>query len=156
MYGCGLRVSEASALNIADISLTAGVLAVQAGKGNVHRLVPLNTLIQHDFNQYITYYRKAQITEKAFLLNANNQRLSPMCARLLLKRIASRCNIAVSPHQLRHSIATHLLANGLNVLYVKAFLGHKSLSSTQIYTHVSNAQLADIGAFHHQLIKIDN
>lgn len=144
-YGCGLRRNEGYHLNIGDINLDSNILHVKQGKGYKERLVP----ISKKGAQYLTEYlydarpmlQSATKTE-AFFLSQIGRRLSGqmmgLCLRNLIEKTANPTlqQKDVSLHTLRHSIATHLLGNGMDIEHIKDFLGHSTLESTQIYTHL--------------------
>ena len=144
-YGCGLRRSEGLALDIDDILLKEKLLHVRKGKGNKERYVPITETIKDDLENYI-YVARAQIQSfkpdkcQALFLSMRAKRL---CGNALIERIhklTKEANIQKETgiHTLRHSIATHLLQSGMELEEVSRFLGHSSLESTQIYTHVSH------------------
>ncbi len=156
-YGCGLRRNEGYHLNINDININSAILHVIKGKGYKERLVPIsNKSLEH----ITTYLYDGRITllkspspggvgEAAFFISANNgKRLGGQLMLVKLKQLiqltgnASMIEKEAGLHTLRHSIATHLLANGMNLEKIKDFLGHSSLESTQIYTHlIENEEL---------------
>jgi integrase/recombinase XerD len=148
-YGCGLRRSEGVQLNIRDIHLRSGLLYVRQGKGGKSRTVPLTDTITEDLKNYYYHERGSYIkaltadNQQAFILNNRGNRMKGNGYNILLKRLLERAaiNKEICLHGLRHSIATHLLESGLPVEYVRDFLGHKHLESTQIYTRVSQKQL---------------
>ena len=144
-YGCGLRRNEGYHLNISDINLDSKILHVKKGKGYKERLVP----ISKKGAQYLTEYlydarpmlQSIHKTE-AFFISQYGKRLSGqmmgLCLRNLIEKTANPVlqQKEVTLHTLRHSIATHLLGNGMDIEHIKDFLGHSSLESTQIYTHL--------------------
>ena len=150
-YGCGLRRSEGVALNIKDISFKSSLLYVREGKGKKRRVVPINENVKEDFRNYYYNERNNYTTKRtgraeniqAFILSSQGSRMSANTYNKNLKELVKRAGIEreVSLHSLRHSIATHLLENGLSMEYVRDFLGHKHLESTQIYTRIKNKQL---------------
>jgi integrase/recombinase XerD len=133
-YSCGLRKCEAERLNTIDLHLTEKRLYVCNGKFGKRRVIPINTGVVKDISTYLHY--KPTTTNEAFMQNTRGARKSGNSYANDLKKIVARAelNRVVSPHYLRHSIATHLLQNGLNVELVRDFLGHKQLETTQIYT----------------------
>jgi len=138
-YSCGLRRSEGVKLNLEDIDLKAEILLVKEGKGGKSRKVPMSRQFVHDLECYLTFERfPKEAHEQALLLNFRDTRL--LDANEHLKAILKRAGITgVSLHNLRHSIATHLLHNGMNIYQVKSFLGHSSLESTQVYTRAKSS-----------------
>lgn len=141
-YGCGLRRSEGEKLDMKDIQFRSGLLYVRQGKNKKRRAVPMSERVMKDLKNYALEERK-QTSEAAYLLNRLGRRLSGEACNYWLKKICARTDIQeeVSLHCLRHSIATHLLESGLEIEYVRDFLGHKHLESTQVYTRIKTDQL---------------
>lgn len=147
-YGCGLRRSEGAALNVKDIMYKERLVFVRGGKGYKERHVPMTGRVKDDVSDYIFLVRDKvkrhnQSTEEALFLSERGKRL---CGNAIINRIhhlANKAGItkAIGLHTLRHSIATHLLQSGMTLEEVKQFLGHSSLESTQIYTHLAHAEL---------------
>lgn len=145
-YGCGLRRSEAEKLNIQDVGFRTGLLYIREGKGKKRRVIPMSKRVVEDLkayffeerNQYIKTTNKNKDSEQAFILSAKGNRLCGEAYNENLKRLVKKAGIEknISLHHLRHSIATHLLENGLNMEKVSGFLGHEQLDTTQIYTRV--------------------
>lgn len=144
-YGCGLRRSEGINLNLSDILLKEKLIHVRHGKGYKERYVPMNEAIKEDLENYI-YVARNQIQsyksekQEALFLSMRTKRL---CRNTFLIRIhklveAAKIQKAIGVHSLRHSIATHLLQSGMKLEEVSQFLGHSSLESTQIYTHLAH------------------
>lgn len=155
-YGCGLRVMELRDLDINDIQLSEGVVVVRHGKGNKKRLVPMTLKIMDDLRIYLKK-RKKIITEpptEALFLHIKSGRqsggrtreytfnkwLKSLIMRIENEALKSRVT-QIGIHCLRHSIATHLLENGIKMEQVKEFLGHSHLETTEIYTRVSQEQI---------------
>ena len=152
-YGCGLRAMELVAVNIDDIIWHADVIVVPHGKGNKRRVIPMSVQVKKDLETYIQDERITYTLsdrEKALLLNIKGVRLRNYTCRKMLKKLIDRTkneaiiskNIAL--HHLRHSIATHLLAQGVPVEHVRTFLGHSQLETTEGYTRVNDIQLKDL------------
>lgn len=153
-YGCGLRAGELALCNIEDIKLREKILIVPKGKGNKRRVVPLSNGVVKDLSEYY-YKERDQLTEgrdfnpkdNAFMLHLRGGRMNVYTYNKYLKRIIKRTeNQAIiekeiSLHNLRHSIATHLLEQGIPMEQVRMFLGHNQLETTQIYTHIHLNQL---------------
>lgn len=153
-YGCGLRRNEGYHLNITDIRLESAVVHVRKGKGYKERFVPISKKGIEHITTYLYDARPMLITdnkEEAFFLNHNGKRLGGQMLMLCLQNLAKRTEQMeaegghpatggkeIGLHTLRHSIATHLLAHGMSLEKIKDFLGHSSLESTQIYTHLIN------------------
>jgi integrase/recombinase XerD len=144
-YGCGLRRSEGANLDLSDVLLKEKLLFVRGGKGYKERYVPMSEAVKNDLANYICFARekiqgfKPTKNEALFL----SMQVKRMCGNALIERVrklAVNANIQKETglHTLRHSIATHLLQSGLTLEEVSRFLGHTSLESTQIYTHIVN------------------
>ena len=142
-YGCGLRKSEGERLDTGDIHFRSGVVYVREGKGGKRRVVPLSARVNKDLQDYVLNERYSQPNESAFLCNCHGRRARGNSMNRLLKKVLNRTGITkpISLHNLRHSVATHLLANGMTVEQVRDFLGHKHLESTQLYTRINPKQL---------------
>lgn len=143
-YGCGLRKSEGLSLNTADILLDKELVLVRKGKGYKARYVPLTGSNKIELEHYLSYSRPYLLSgkkEDALLLSINGKRLKAAFERIGKLRSASGIKKAISPHTLRHSIATHLLQSGMKLEQIQLFLGHSSLESTQIYTHLIDEEL---------------
>ena len=148
-YGCGLRRNEGCYLNVGDIHLGTAVVHVRKGKGYKERFVPMSKKGMDDITTYLYDARPLMIRdmrEEAFFVNHTGKRLGGQMLMLCLQTLARRTSNtelmqkAIGLHTLRHSIATHLLAHGMGLEKIKDFLGHSSLASTQIYTHLINDQ----------------
>ena len=141
-YGCGLRRSEGLELDITDIDLNRGLVYVRKGKGSKERFVPIGESVKQDFKNWLSVrdeYLKHP-TEQAFLLSPRGTRISGNALMERLKRLVETAGINkdIGLHSLRHSIATHLLQQGMSLENVSRFLGHASLENTQIYTHLKD------------------
>jgi len=140
-YSSGLRLSELAALNIEDIDTPGGTIRV-IGKGNKERIVPIGSMAMNA----IQIYRHAiQRHEGPLFISKLKKRMSTKAIGDLLKKYLKQSSIPfnVTPHKLRHSFATHMLDNGADLRTVQAMLGHASLSTTQIYTHVTKERLRE-------------
>ena len=158
MYGCGLRVSELIGLQISDIYRNDGFLRI-IGKGSKERLVPIGDSSLKILFQYIEGARlhitpKPKFTDTVFL-NSRGTSLTRQMVFLIVKDLAEKNGItkAISPHTFRHSFATHLLEGGANLLAVQQMLGHASVSTTEIYTHISDELLRDTLTSYHPRFK---
>lgn len=142
-YGCGLRKNEGIHLEVSDVLFKQGLLYVRKGKGNRERYVPMGEKVQTDLKNYLQQARPLFMPspkEPALFLNYQGNRLSGVSYAARLQKLVVKAEIEVkcSLHTLRHSIATHLLQNGMALRQVSEFLGHASLESTQIYTHLDH------------------
>jgi integrase/recombinase XerD len=143
-YGCGLRRNEGVNLNVNDVLPERNKLIVKKGKGYKERIVPVTGSVKRDLENYIDYARPFLVernpTEESFFVSRSGVRLSGNMIYERLKQLKEKAGItkAAGLHTLRHSIATHLLCDGMKIEYVSQFLGHSSLESTQIYTHIAN------------------
>ncbi len=150
MYSAGLRVSETVGLNTEDLNLSEGLLRVR-GKGRRERLAPIGSYAARALRQWLAVRpqlakRQAIGPATPVFVNRFGTRLTTRSvARMLEKHLKTAgLDLRTSPHSLRHSFATHLLNHGADIRSVQELLGHKSLSTTQIYTHVSTAGLRAI------------
>jgi integrase/recombinase XerC len=145
LYGAGLRVSELVALNYGDIDLASGVARV-LGKGRKERLCPLGKVALAVLRQFKAAHARDTSPRAPVVVAAKHGRMPVRQVQLLLKRYLALAGLPldISPHKLRHSYATHLLNAGADLRLVQELLGHESLNTTQIYTHVSVARLKEI------------
>lgn len=154
LYACGLRVSELTNLKISDLYFDEGFIKV-TGKGDKQRLVPIGSSTE----KYITIYRKEvrvhqKIDPKAkdtLFLNQHGRQLTRAMIFTIVKRLAEKAGIrkTISPHTFRHSFATHLLENGADLRAIQQMLGHESITTTEIYTHIDRKHLTEvINKFH--------
>jgi integrase/recombinase XerD len=144
-YGCGLRRNEGASLDISDVLLKEKLVYVQKGKGYRERYVPMSEAVKEDLENYINVGRGSLLScglmkEQSLFLSFRGKRMDGNSLIMRLKALIRMAGInkAVGLHTLRHSIATHLLQSGMNLESVSRFLGHQSLESTQIYTHLAN------------------
>lgn len=153
MYATGVRVSELVNLKIHDIDYDMELLRTM-GKGNKERIIPIGEYAMYYLKLYVNNFReeliKKNYTDYLFL-NNHGKKISRQSFYKLIKELAIKKNIKTefSPHTLRHSFATHLLDSGTDIKSIQEMLGHSSLQTTQIYTHVSNKKLEnDYHNFH--------
>ena len=141
-YGLGLRRTEAVSLNVEDINFKTSQAFVREGKGKKRRVVPISPKVLEGLQIYLESERISKKT-KAFITTRVGERATGGNLNTTLQKILERTEIdkTITLHCMRHSIATHLLENGLSVERVRDFLGHKHLESTQIYTRIKNKQL---------------
>jgi site-specific recombinase XerD len=149
LYGCGLRVAELCGLDRGDIDLREKIVTVW-GKGGRQRRVPMHDLCAQAVARWLDVgradYSKPESPPEAVFLNRVGRRLGPRDVRRLLDR---RSPVPTHPHALRHSFATHMLDGGADLRVVQELLGHASLQTTQVYTHVSKERLLSVyGATH--------
>lgn len=149
MYGCGLRVSEVISLNISDVYAKDEFIKV-FGKGSKERLVPIGNKTLHELMLYVKGERlhqdiKPKFSDKVFI-SARGTSLTRQSVFLLVKRLAEQAEIkkTISPHTLRHSFATHLIEGGADLRAVQQMLGHSSITTTEIYTHISDEYLRQV------------
>ena len=138
-YSCGLRISELLSLDVKDIDFIGDTVKVR-GKGAKERIVPIG---EPALNAIQRYRREAEVTSGPLFLSKRRTRITQQAVDLLLRKYIKHSGIpfAISPHKLRHCFATHLLDAGADLRSVQAMLGHASLSTTQIYTHVTRERL---------------
>jgi integrase/recombinase XerD len=148
-YGCGLRVQEMSDLNKEDIRFSENLVIVQKGKNSKRRLVPISDKIKTELEEFIFSTDKKQ---KELFINSKKRRMHQWTFNSTLKNIILKAKLnlnetelnTIGIHNLRHSIATHLLQNGMKLEQVQTFLGHSHIESTEIYTHITASQLKDL------------
>ena len=145
LYGCGLRVSELVSLRLSDLFFEEGFVRV-LGKGNKQRLVPIGAHTQKEINNYVLHQRKKVPEVKEFadivFLNRRGKQLTRAMIFTIIKRAAEAIGLTkqISPH----SFATHLLENGANLRAIQLMLGHESITTTEIYTHVEHSYLSQV------------
>lgn len=154
LYGCGLRVSELINLKISYLHLNEDIIRV-TGKGDKQRLVPLGAAAKKQLLTYITEVRSMARTRKGaediVFLNRQGGRLSRQMVFIMVRKQAEKAGIhkIISPHTFRHSFATHLVQNGADLRAVQELLGHVSITTTEIYTHLNvNDLKSSILKFH--------
>ena len=149
LYGCGLRVSELIDLKISNINFKEFYLKVD-GKGDKSRFVPFADYTSKLIRKYIDETRsKFKINKKCediLFLNSRGSSMSRVIVFIIIKELAEKAGISkkISPHTFRHSFATHLLQNGADLRYIQEMLGHSSITTTEIYTHLKNEELRDV------------
>ena len=144
LYGAGLRISELCGLSGGDLDLGTGLVRV-LGKGSKERVVPVGDAAVKAVGAYLAL-RGTPVRGEPLLLAARGGRLHPRAVQLMLKQKLARAGLPadLTPHKLRHACATHLLANGADLRLVQEQLGHASLSTTQIYTHLTVSKLREV------------
>lgn len=146
LYGCGLRVSELINLQIADLFFDDEIIRV-TGKGDKERLVPINGVAIKFINIYMREIRNHMTIQKGFdgfvFLNRRGRKLTRAMVFTIVKDLTARAGInkKVSPHTFRHSFATHLVKQGADLRAVQQMLGHESITTTEIYTHLDQSDL---------------
>jgi integrase/recombinase XerD len=148
MYACGLRASEAIALERAQIDLDAGILRTR-GKGSKERIVPIGSVALRSLRQYLDKGRPRLVQlrdEPRVFVNARGEGLSRQGLYKIIQRHARTAGLErkMSPHTLRHTFATHLLAGGCDLRSLQEMLGHADIGTTQIYTHLSPERLREV------------
>lgn len=142
LYSTGMRVSELVGLNIAQIDFIAGMVKVY-GKGKKERLLPIGDRALRAIRDYLAQQAGQKKETQALFLNKNSRRLTDRGVQKIVSKYIQRISSKekISPHTLRHSFATHLLDKGADLRSVQELLGHASLSTTQIYTHITTQHL---------------
>ncbi len=146
LYASGLRVSELCALRISDLYLDAEILRV-IGKGDKERIVPMHTQAVEVLERYLAEWRELQRpkpgSEDIVFLSTRGGQLSRVMVFYILKELAKKSGVKknVHPHIFRHSFATHLVENGADLRAVQLLLGHESITTTEIYTHIDRRHL---------------
>jgi integrase/recombinase XerD len=151
-YGCGLRVGELSLINKEDIRFTENLLIVQKGKNSKRRIIPINTKVTEELQNYLE--SQTETKNKAIFINNHSVRMQEWTFNKILKELIGKTKFGqrfsteelnkIGIHSLRHSIATHLLENGMKLEQVQTFLGHSHIESTEIYTHISQNQINEL------------
>jgi integrase/recombinase XerD len=146
LYGCGLRVSELVGLKLTDIHYHEGYVIV-TGKGNKQRLVPVSNKALKEIDLYKVDRHRLPIIKdtNTLFLNRRGSKLSRVMIFMIIKELAARAGITkiISPHTFRHSFATHMIEAGADLRAVQEMLGHESILTTEIYTHIDRSYLRD-------------
>jgi Site-specific recombinase XerD len=149
LYGCGLRVSELINLKISDLFFDEGFIKV-TGKGDKQRFVPIGAITIKYINIYRKQIRSHQDIQPLFndtlFLNRRGKSLTRAMIFQIVKDLSEKSGIKkkISPHTFRHSFATHLLENGADLRAIQQMLGHESITTTEIYTHIDKSHLSKI------------
>jgi len=141
LYSCGLRCEEVTRVRVKDIDYHKHLIYIQPGKTRLGRYVPLHPTITKELKEYELYARPLiNPNGKYFIVSSQNNDCTTKVIAYSLQRILKNTNISkrISPHCLRHSIATHLLQQGMEIEYIQQFLGHKSLQTTQMYVRMNH------------------
>ena len=153
LYSCGLRVSELTSLKISDLFFDEGFIKV-SGKGNKERFVPIGRSTQNYINIWIDVRKHIDVIAESkdiLFLNFKGNKLTRAMVFTIIKQLVEKTGLkkTVSPHTFRHSFATHLLENGADLRAIQMMLGHESITTTEIYTHVDKSHLNTvINTFH--------
>ena len=150
LYSTGIRVSELVALNMDDIDFLGEVVHIR-GKGKKERITPIGSSALQVIQHYMEFRNKraqnnTNFDSKVLFVNKHGKRLSTRSVRRKMDKYLKMAGLdpAISPHTLRHSFATHMLNNGADLRSVQELLGHQSLSTTQVYTHLTTTKLKDV------------
>ncbi|MFY1047913.1 site-specific tyrosine recombinase XerD [Chryseobacterium sp. GP-SGM7] len=149
LYGCGLRVSELIDIKISNINFKENYIKI-TGKGDKTRFVPLAQYTSKLLKEYINEVRsKCKINKKhedTLFLNSRGTSMSRVIVFIIIKELTDKAGVSkkISPHTFRHSFATHLLQNGADLRYIQEMLGHSSITTTGIYTHLKTEELRDV------------
>jgi len=149
LYGCGLRVSELIDIKISNINFKENYIKIN-GKGDKTRFVPLAHYTADLIKDYIfdvrSGYKVAKKHEDTLFLNSRGTSMSRVIVFLIIKELTDKAGVSkkISPHTFRHSFATHLLQNGADLRFIQEMLGHSSITSTEVYTHLKNEELRDV------------
>lgn len=154
LYSCGLRVSELVNLRVTSLFFEQGFVKIE-GKSEKERLVPISQKAIVEINKYLTGYRKSlrisKESENILFLNRRGKKLSRVMIFTIIKNLAQKVGMGkkISPHTFRHSFATHLISGGADLRAVQEMLGHESILTTEIYTHLDRDYLkSTISQFH--------
>jgi integrase/recombinase XerD len=149
LYSCGLRVTELVDLRITNLFFDQGFIKV-TGKGNKERLIPISNTAIHEIEYYLTQFRNhmlpAKGAENIVFLNRYGRKLTRVMIFTIIKTLAQKAGIKkqISPHTFRHSFATHLVEGGADLRAVQEMLGHESIITTEIYTHLNREYLREV------------
>ncbi|MBN2375972.1 MAG: tyrosine recombinase XerC [Sedimentisphaerales bacterium] len=149
LYSSGLRVSELVSLNLSDVDFLGETLHIR-GKGKKERVSPIGSTALQAIQRYLSFRdadpRKENFNQQALFINKHGQRLSTRSVRRKLDKYLLQVGLdpRISPHTLRHSFATHMLNNGADLRVVQELLGHQSLSTTQVYTHLTTNKMKQV------------
>ena len=161
LYGCGLRVSELIGLQISNIYFNEGFIRI-VGKGDKERLTPIGEIALKQIRIYLENIRSHQNivpgNEDFLFLNKRGSKCSRVMVFMLIKDLVEKCGIKkkISPHTFRHSFATHLVDGGADLRAVQEMLGHESITTTEIYTHLDRSYLQQAIQDHHPRYKSKN
>jgi integrase/recombinase XerD len=154
LYSCGLRVSELVNLKVTNLFFEQGFVKIE-GKSEKERLVPVSQKAVAEINKYLSGYRKtlkiSKESENVLFLNRRGKKLSRVMIFTIIKNLAEKVGMGkkISPHTFRHSFATHLISGGADLRAVQEMLGHESILTTEIYTHLDRDYLkSTISQFH--------
>ena len=155
LYSCGLRVSELITLRLSDLFFNDGFIRV-IGKGDKQRLVPISETARHRIEEYLLQRQTMQTDARdadIVFLNNKGRGLTRVMIFHIIKKAALAAGITktISPHTFRHSFATHLLEGGASIRQVQEMLGHESILTTEIYTHLDSGKLRENVDLHHPL-----
>ena len=153
LYSCGLRVSELCGLKLSDLYLKEGFIKVE-GKGSKQRLVPISRRAVGELENYLLFRDEAEILpgyEDFVFISRRGKNISRIMVFHIIKELAQQVGIKkqVSPHTFRHPFATHLLEGGANLRAIQCMLGHESIGTTEIYTHIDRNRLREEIIGHH-------
>ncbi len=149
LYGCGLRVSELIDIKISNINFRENYLKID-GKGDKTRFVPIADYTARLIRDYIqevrSQYKINKKHEDVLFLNSRGSSMSRVIVFIIIKELTQKAGISkrISPHTFRHSFATHLLQNGADLRYIQEMLGHSSITTTSVYTHLKTEELREV------------
>ncbi|MBQ5924753.1 MAG: tyrosine-type recombinase/integrase, partial [Alistipes sp.] len=145
LYSTGLRVSELVTLRLSDLFFGEGYVRV-VGKGDKQRLVPIGSAARDKIQLYMEERKPKSASEMTLFLNNRGKPLTRVMVFNIIRQAAERAGITknISPHTLRHSYATHLLQGGANIRQVQELLGHESITTTEVYTHLDRTHLLGV------------
>jgi integrase/recombinase XerD len=142
----GIRVGELCNLDVDDIDLDTGIVRIMAGKGDKDRIVIMSKQIRAVMEKYLSERQVSGMDNRALFLSSRGRRLDTSTVERIVRRIAAEANLSkkVTPHVLRHTFATSVLRNGGDIRFIQQILGHSSLATTQIYTHIDENVLKEM------------
>lgn len=153
LYSCGLRVSEVVTLKLSDLFFDSGYIRI-IGKGDKERLVPISDKAVGDINDYLVERQKQKIgpsSENVLFLNRRGEQLTRVMVFLIIKKLSQKIGLTktISPHTFRHSFASHLFERGADLRVIQELLGHETITTTEIYTHLEKQHLREVLLEHH-------
>jgi integrase/recombinase XerD len=149
LYATGMRVSELIGLVLYDVNLASEEILIRLGKGGKERIVPIGEITREYLQEYIKTIRPHLVknpAEQALIVSKSGQRMNHVDLLMMIRECAKKAGLErrITPHTFRHTCATHMLQGGADIRYIQMMLGHESITSTQLYTHVEITDLKEV------------